>query len=200
MAAVIQQSAGDARDARFDSILTPAALAFLTELTERFGGRVAQLLAAREQRQARIDAGGDQLDLAGGHGGALGLEVLHLGGGEVLHLHRALHPGGAAGGVLGLGNDADGAGFRGLEGDGGLAFPVALRVERLQERIDGVAAVAARDARNVALSGRCIAIPGVLTDLPLPAGALLRGGLSRGFACEYRKLGPLRPGRPAPPS
>ena len=57
MAAVIQQSAGDARDARFDSILTPAALAFLTELTERFGGRVAQLLAAREQRQARIDAG-----------------------------------------------------------------------------------------------------------------------------------------------
>ncbi len=59
MAAVIQvQLSSDApRVGEFDSVLTPEALAFVTELTQRFGPRVAQLLTAREQRQARIDAG-----------------------------------------------------------------------------------------------------------------------------------------------
>jgi malate synthase len=50
-------SSGTARDPQFDSVLTAPALAFVTELVERFGPRVQQLLAARDQRQARIDAG-----------------------------------------------------------------------------------------------------------------------------------------------
>ncbi len=55
--ATIQVSSGTARDPQFDSVLTAPALAFVTELVERFGPRVQQLLAARDQRQARIDAG-----------------------------------------------------------------------------------------------------------------------------------------------
>lgn len=39
------------------SVLTPQAMAFLTELAERFAPRVESLLQAREARQARIDAG-----------------------------------------------------------------------------------------------------------------------------------------------
>jgi malate synthase len=53
----IQLTADAPRDAQFDAILTPGAMAFVAELTERFGARVTQLLVAREQRQARIDAG-----------------------------------------------------------------------------------------------------------------------------------------------
>lgn len=41
----------------FESILTPAALEFLTKLHENFAGRVDELLAARKARQARFDAG-----------------------------------------------------------------------------------------------------------------------------------------------
>ncbi len=40
-----------------EGILTPAAIEFLAELVARFGPRVEQLLRAREQRQARLDAG-----------------------------------------------------------------------------------------------------------------------------------------------
>ena len=40
-----------------EGILTPEALEFLGELVERFAPRVEQLLRAREQRQARLDAG-----------------------------------------------------------------------------------------------------------------------------------------------
>ncbi|MCC6170615.1 MAG: malate synthase A, partial [Gammaproteobacteria bacterium] len=53
----IQLPAGASGDPQIDSVLTPAAMAFLSELTARFGARVAELLAAREQRQARLDAG-----------------------------------------------------------------------------------------------------------------------------------------------
>lgn len=42
-------------------ILTPAALAFLTQLHRRFAGRRADLLAARQERRARI-AAGEQLE------------------------------------------------------------------------------------------------------------------------------------------
>jgi malate synthase len=55
--ATIQVSSGSPSDPQFDSVLTAPALAFVTELVERFGPRVHQLLAARDQRQARIDAG-----------------------------------------------------------------------------------------------------------------------------------------------
>lgn len=40
-----------------EGILTAEAVAFLGELVVRFGPRVEQLLRAREQRQARLDAG-----------------------------------------------------------------------------------------------------------------------------------------------
>jgi malate synthase len=41
----------------FETLLTPAALAFLAELQGGFDGRRRQLLASRDVRQARIDAG-----------------------------------------------------------------------------------------------------------------------------------------------
>lgn len=41
----------------YDSILTPQALQFVARLTERFGARVAELLANRRERQVQIDAG-----------------------------------------------------------------------------------------------------------------------------------------------
>jgi malate synthase len=47
-----------ARDERYDEVLTPEALEFLAMLQREFGGRRAELLAARRQRQAAIDAGG----------------------------------------------------------------------------------------------------------------------------------------------
>jgi malate synthase len=40
-----------------DDVLTPAALAFLTELHDRFDARRRELLAARQQAQGRFDAG-----------------------------------------------------------------------------------------------------------------------------------------------
>ena len=40
-----------------EGVLTPESLEFLGELVERFAPRVEQLLRAREQRQARLDAG-----------------------------------------------------------------------------------------------------------------------------------------------
>jgi malate synthase len=45
------------RTARFDEILTPEALEFVVDLERRFGPRRRELLAAREERQKRIDAG-----------------------------------------------------------------------------------------------------------------------------------------------
>ena len=45
-----------------DKVLTDAALAFLAELHRRFDGRRRELLAARAARQARLDAGTEQLD------------------------------------------------------------------------------------------------------------------------------------------
>ncbi|MBK7250333.1 MAG: malate synthase A [Gammaproteobacteria bacterium] len=41
----------------WEEILSPGALAFVAALAERFGPRVRELLAARERRQARLDAG-----------------------------------------------------------------------------------------------------------------------------------------------
>ena len=41
----------------FDDILTPEALAFVAKLAQHFEGRRAELLAQRQTRQARIDAG-----------------------------------------------------------------------------------------------------------------------------------------------
>jgi len=41
----------------YETILTPAALEFIVDLTRRFGDRVAALLAARATRQREIDAG-----------------------------------------------------------------------------------------------------------------------------------------------
>jgi len=55
--ATIEISAESPHDPQFDSVLTEPALAFVAELAERFGPRVQQLLAARAQRQAKIDAG-----------------------------------------------------------------------------------------------------------------------------------------------
>jgi malate synthase len=46
------------RHDRFDEVLTPAALAFLATLQREFGPRRAELLAARERRQAALDADG----------------------------------------------------------------------------------------------------------------------------------------------
>jgi len=40
-----------------EAILTPAAQAFIVALTQRFAPRIKEILAARERRQARIDAG-----------------------------------------------------------------------------------------------------------------------------------------------
>ena len=40
-----------------EGVLTPESLEFLGELVERFAPRVEQILRAREQRQARLDAG-----------------------------------------------------------------------------------------------------------------------------------------------
>jgi malate synthase len=44
-------------DSAHQPVLSPQALEFVAALTERFGPRVSQLLHAREERQARIDAG-----------------------------------------------------------------------------------------------------------------------------------------------
>lgn len=44
-------------DGRASEILTPEALAFVAELHRRFDGRRRELLALRETRQARFDAG-----------------------------------------------------------------------------------------------------------------------------------------------
>jgi malate synthase len=41
----------------YETVLTPAALAFVTDLTRRFGDRVAELLAARATLQKRLDDG-----------------------------------------------------------------------------------------------------------------------------------------------
>jgi malate synthase len=41
----------------YETVLTPAALEFITDLTRRFGGRVAELLAARATLQKRLDDG-----------------------------------------------------------------------------------------------------------------------------------------------
>ncbi len=41
----------------YESVLTPAALEFVADLTRRFGGRVAELLAARATLQKRLDDG-----------------------------------------------------------------------------------------------------------------------------------------------
>jgi len=46
-----------ARDKQTEEILTPEALKFVVELERRFGPRRRELLAARTERQARIDAG-----------------------------------------------------------------------------------------------------------------------------------------------
>ncbi|RJL26500.1 malate synthase A [Bailinhaonella thermotolerans] len=43
---------------RYDEILTPEALAFVAELQRRYGARRAELLAARQARQAELSAGG----------------------------------------------------------------------------------------------------------------------------------------------
>ena len=42
---------------RFDEILTPGALEFVAKLHRRFEPRRQELLRARQERQARIDAG-----------------------------------------------------------------------------------------------------------------------------------------------
>ena len=43
--------------AGYDTVLTPEALAFVTQLHRAFNGRRLDVLAARRARQARIDAG-----------------------------------------------------------------------------------------------------------------------------------------------
>jgi malate synthase len=48
---------GSVSPPEFGAVLTPEAIDFVAELAERFAGRVRELLAAREQRQARIDGG-----------------------------------------------------------------------------------------------------------------------------------------------
>ncbi|MBI2394349.1 MAG: malate synthase A [Deltaproteobacteria bacterium] len=45
-----------------ERILSPEALAFVVELHRAFAGRIEQLLEARRERQARLDAGVEQLD------------------------------------------------------------------------------------------------------------------------------------------
>jgi malate synthase len=46
----------------FEEILTPDALAFVAELHRNFAGRIGELLAAREARQARLDSGAERFD------------------------------------------------------------------------------------------------------------------------------------------
>ncbi|WP_052394335.1 malate synthase A [Kutzneria sp. 744] len=46
-----------AREARFDEILTPDAIAFVVRLDDEFAGRRAELLAARRERRARFAEG-----------------------------------------------------------------------------------------------------------------------------------------------
>ena len=46
-----------ARNKQFDEILTPEAVKFVVDLERRFGPRRRELLAARVQRQAKLDAG-----------------------------------------------------------------------------------------------------------------------------------------------
>ncbi len=41
----------------YETILTPAAMEFVVDLTRRFGDRVAALLAARAARQRELDTG-----------------------------------------------------------------------------------------------------------------------------------------------
>ena len=41
----------------YETVLTPAALAFVADLTRRFGERVAELLDARAKLQKRLDDG-----------------------------------------------------------------------------------------------------------------------------------------------
>ena len=50
------------RDARFDGVLTPPALAFVVALARKFAPRVTELLQCRIDRQARIDKGQERLD------------------------------------------------------------------------------------------------------------------------------------------
>jgi len=52
---------GDGR-ARYSEILSEPALAFVAELHRRFAGRIEELLAARRDRQARLDAGDEKFD------------------------------------------------------------------------------------------------------------------------------------------
>ena len=49
----------------YETILTPAALEFVVDLTRRFGDRVASLLAVRAVRQTEIDAGRGRQNLSG---------------------------------------------------------------------------------------------------------------------------------------
>jgi malate synthase len=49
----VRARAGD----RFDEVLTEEALQFVAGLQREFGGRRGDLLRAREERQARLDAG-----------------------------------------------------------------------------------------------------------------------------------------------
>ena len=55
LATAVEQSGGD----RFDQILTPEALQFLTRLHDQFAGRRHERLAARMQRRTAIDNGRD---------------------------------------------------------------------------------------------------------------------------------------------
>ena len=48
--------------ADLDRVLTPAARAFIEDLTRRFRPALKELLAARAVRQARLDAGTERLD------------------------------------------------------------------------------------------------------------------------------------------
>jgi len=47
---------------RFNEILSEPALAFVAELHRRFAERIEQLLAARRERQARLDSGAERFD------------------------------------------------------------------------------------------------------------------------------------------
>jgi len=47
---------------RYASILSPEALAFVVDLHRAFAGRIEQLLAARRERQERLDAGVERFD------------------------------------------------------------------------------------------------------------------------------------------
>ena len=54
---MLETAPGTSQAVEFQDVLTPAAVDFVAELTERFGTRVRQLLTAREARQAQLDAG-----------------------------------------------------------------------------------------------------------------------------------------------